>query len=135
MATVSPWVVWNFARPGCALAMLSRFFSSIAVTALSFSSVGASFFSLSCDQTGQLLRHRRGVNQKLDDRLPALVEHTDQIVGVEDQRVDLLRCAPKGSPVTSAAVLEQVASVSLRSLSDCDSRVMPSNVGPSCGAI
>ena len=44
---VSPSVVWNFASPGIAFAMLSRFFSRIAVTELSLSSVGASFSSFS----------------------------------------------------------------------------------------
>ena len=39
------------------------------------------------------------------------------------------------TPVTSAGVLEQSARVSLRLFSDRDSRVSPSNVGPSCGAI
>ena len=51
----SPTVISNFARPGSALAMLSRFFSSIAVTEFSFSSVGANLLSLSCTKPDSCL--------------------------------------------------------------------------------
>ena len=51
----SPTVISNFARPGSALLMLSRFFSSIAVTEFSFSSVGANLLSLSCTNADSCL--------------------------------------------------------------------------------
>ena len=59
------------------------------------------------DQTGQLPRHRRGVGKQADDRLPALVEHPEQIVGVEDQRVDLLAAFGQ-DPGHVASGLEQL---------------------------
>ena len=78
------------ARPGRALAMLSRFFSSIAFTEFSLSSAGASFFSLSATRPDNCRATAEVLASRLDDRLAALVEHRHQIVGVEDQRVDLL---------------------------------------------
>ena len=50
----SPTVISNFARPGSAL-MLSRFFSSMAVTEFNFSSVGANLLSLSCTKPDSCL--------------------------------------------------------------------------------
>ena len=51
--------------PGSALAMLSRFFSSIAVTEFSFSSAGASSFSLSATSPVSCWATRRGVGQQV----------------------------------------------------------------------
>ena len=52
---------WYFARPGSALAMLSRFFSSIAVTELSSLQRRRQLLLVVGHQAGQLLGHRRGV--------------------------------------------------------------------------
>ena len=70
--------------------MLSRFFSSIAVTEFSFSSVGASFCFVVGTSPDNCLDSADVLASKLDDRLAPLVQHAEQIVGVEDQRVDLL---------------------------------------------
>ncbi len=52
-------------------------------------------------------------------------------------RISVLTCWLRSdrTPVTSPALASRSPSVSLRLLSDRDSRVSPSNVGPSCGAI
>ncbi len=52
-------------------------------------------------------------------------------------RISALTCLLRSEkiPVTSPAVFSSSARLSLRLLSDCDSRDSPSNVGPSCGAI
>ena len=108
LETASPTVISNFARPGSALAMLSRFFSSIAVTEFSLSSVGANLLSLSCTNPGQLLGHRRRVGQQVDDLLPPRHQDLEQIVGVEDELVDLLAAFGQ-DPGDIAGTLEQLA--------------------------
>ena len=104
----SPTVISNFARPGSALLMLSRFFSSIAVTEFSFSSVGRQLAFVVVHQSGQLLGHRRRVGQQVDDLLSARHQDLKQIVGVEDELVDLLAAFGQDSG-DIAGTLEQLA--------------------------
>ena len=125
---------WYFAKPGSALAMLSRFFSSIAVTEFSFSSVGASFFRChgpvrraawpprTCWPAAA--RSPAGASTSTPSRSLAL-------------RISVLTCWLRCDRilVTSPALLRSSPSVWLRLLRDCDSRVTPSKAGPSCGAI
>ena len=131
----SPSVISYFARRGSALAMLSRFFSSIAVTEFSFSSVGANLLFVVVHQSGQLLGHRGRVGQQVDDLLPrappGLASRSSAL------RMSLLTCWLRSDriPVTSLALLSRSPRVLLRPLRVCDSRVSPSKVGPNCGAI
>ena len=106
----SPTVISNLARPGNALPMLSRFFSSTAVTEFSFSSVGANLLSLSCTNAGQLLGHHRRVGQQFNDLLSARRQDLEQIVGVEDELVDLLAAFGQ-DPGDIASTLEEVGQV------------------------
>ena len=60
------------------------------------------------DQARELLRQRRRVGEQFDDRLAALVEHTDEIVAVENQSVHL--CAALRQDLGDVrTVLEQCA--------------------------
>ena len=70
--------------------MLSLFFSSIAVTELSFSSAGARSFSLSCTIPVSCLDSAEVLASRFDDGVAALLQHADQVVGVEQQGVHLL---------------------------------------------
>ena len=83
-------VISNFFRPGRALDRLSRFFSSMAVTALSRSRVGAEFGFVVFDKPCQVSRDRGGVGQQFADGVAAFHQHRQQIVGVENERVHLL---------------------------------------------
>ena len=76
-------------QAGHRLPMLSLFFCRISLTALSFSSAGARSASLSATRPLNCFGQRGGVGQQVHDGVPALLEHTEQVVGVEDQSVDL----------------------------------------------
>ncbi len=91
-------VVWYLAAPGIALARLSRFFSSTSFTLFSRSSVGASSFSLSATSPINCLDTADVLASRSDDRLAALDEHAEQVVGVEDQACSPAGCAPTGFP-------------------------------------
>ena len=108
LETASPSVIWYFARPGSALAMLSRFFSSIAVTEFSFSSVGANLLSLSCTNPDSCLATADVLASSSTISCRRVDQHLEQIVGVEDQLVDLLAAFGQ-DPGDIAGTLEQLA--------------------------
>ena len=101
-------MISNLARPGSALAMLSRFFSSIAVTEFSLSSVGANLLSLSCTNPGSCLATADVLASRSHDLLSARHQDLEQIVGVEDELVDLLAAFGQ-DPGDVAGALEQLA--------------------------
>src|ERR1700761_1868685 len=134
LETASPSVIANFAAPGNALEMLSRFFSNTAVTEFSFSSVGANLLSLSCTNPDSCWA-------------PADVLASNSTISCRratrtwsrssELRSSLFTCWLRSEriPVTSPALLSSWPSDWLRPLRVRDSRVSPSKAGPSCGAI
>ena len=85
--------------------MLSRFFSSTAVTALSCPRWAPVL--LRCrGSPRKLLGQRRGVAEQLDDGLPLIDQDIHQVVGVEDQGVHL-RAARREDGADFPYVFEQ----------------------------
>ena len=91
MATVSPWVISYFLQPGQRLGEVVAVLLQHRGHRVEPFQRGRQFgFSLSATSPDSCLGHRGGVGEQVDDRLAAFDEHAEQIVGVEDQRVDLL---------------------------------------------